>query len=75
MTKPTAAQLEHCRLAEADIIELVGRLQGEGMDLRVIMAAIATASANIMLKAWGPQAVPSWFAQQAALTTHLAAGN
>ena len=72
MTKPTAEQVEHCRLAEQDMLELIGRLQNEGMDLRIIMAAIATATASVMLSAWGGDAVPTWFARQSAITMHLA---
>lgn len=71
-TIPTADQVEHCRLAEQEVRELVGRLRVEGMDFRVIMAAIATATAGMVHEAWGGDAVPTWFARQAAMTMHLA---
>jgi hypothetical protein len=69
---PTPEQIEQCRLAEQDMIELIGRLQAEGMDLRILMAAIGTATATVMLKVWGGPAVPAWFAEQLAMTMHLA---
>jgi len=72
VTTPTAEQVEQCRLAEQDLIELISRLQAEGMDLRIIMAAIGTATASVMLNAWGGDAVPTWFARQSAMTMHLA---
>lgn len=72
MTKPTMEQIEQCRLAQQDIDELIGRLQAEGMDIRIILAALGTSTAAALLTAWGGQAVPTWFAQQSAMTMHLA---
>jgi len=72
---PTAEQIEQTRLVETDLLELIGRLQAEGIDLRVVMAGVATATATIMLNAWGAEAVPVWFARQSAMTMHLARPN
>lgn len=68
MISPTPAQIEHCRLAEQDMLELIRRLQTEGMDLRIILAGIGTATAAVMFDAWGPEAPSIWFAQQSAMT-------
>ena len=68
MQNPTPEQVEHCRLVEQDLLELIKRLHVEGIDLRVIMAGLGTASTVVMTNAWGPDAASIWFAQQAAMT-------
>jgi hypothetical protein len=72
MKTPTVEQVEQCRLAEQDIIEVINRLQTEGMDLRVIMAAIGTATVKVLTPAWGEAAAFIWFARQSAMAMPIA---
>lgn len=70
--QPTPEQHAHAVLVQNEIAEVLHRLSAEGIDTRVILAGLATATAAAVMTAWGPQAVPSWFDKQADMTRHLA---
>lgn len=68
MIEPTVEQAEQCAIVQQDVIELIERLNKEGIDLRVVLAGLAAATSFIVMKAYGAKEVPVWFARQSALT-------
>ncbi|CAN5202475.1 hypothetical protein BH10PSE13_BH10PSE13_00080 [soil metagenome] len=70
--EPTAEQADQCTLVQQEVVELINRLADEGFDRRVLMAGVSSATAAAVLAFFGAKAVPIWFAQQSALTMHLA---
>jgi hypothetical protein len=69
--EPSREQHAQCALASLDIIETVNRLIREGMDPRVVIAAIGSATANTITSVWGATAVAPWFDQQAKMVRDL----
>lgn len=61
-------QPEHKALADLahhDLLETVNRLLREGMDWRVVLAALGSATSDLVTTKAGLHAVPLWFRAQA----------
>lgn len=71
MIEPTVEQANQCAIVQQDVVELINRLCGEGIDRRVVIAGLAAASAATVMSFYGPDQVSTWFAKQAAMTMHL----
>lgn len=54
----------HADLAHHDLMETVNRLIAEGMDWRVVLAALGACTADLVVSKMGLQAVPQWFFKQ-----------
>lgn len=72
MIEPTVEQAEQCAIAQQEIVETINRLVDEGIDRRVVTAALGAATAATVLAFYGAAEVPAWFAKQAAMTMHIA---
>lgn len=70
--QPTAEQQAQAVLVQQEIAEVLHRLSAEGIDTRIILAGLSSATAAAVMTAWGPQAIPGWFDKQADMTRHLA---
>ena len=70
--KPTPEQWEHSALVQSEVLELLQRLNREGVDWRVCLIGAASAQAQIIMTNVGQAEVPVYFARNAALTWHLA---
>lgn len=70
---PTADQVEQAAVAEAEILELMKRQIGEGMDWRIVASATSRALADLVGSIAGPGEVPAHFSRMAQLTAPLAA--
>ena len=68
----TKAQVDQAALAQHDFEELIDRLIRDGFDYRSILTGAAIAITNSISVSAGPHLVAQWFAQNAALTMHLA---
>lgn len=71
MIEPTVEQAEHCSLVQHDILETIERLRMEGIDMRVVLAGLASATAASVLHTYGASEVSVWFAKQSVMTHHL----
>lgn len=71
MLEPTVEQAEQCAIVQQELVETINRLLDEGIDKRVVMAALGAATAASIQAFYGPQEVPGWFAKQAAMTLHF----
>lgn len=69
---PTKAQTDQAAVAQHDFEELIDRLIRDGFDYRSILTGAAIAITNSIAVSAGQHLVPTWFAQNAALTMHLA---
>ena len=72
LIEPTVEQAEQCCLVQQDVIELIERLNREGIDIRVVLAGLSAATSYTVMKAYGRKEVPAWFARQSAMTMALA---
>jgi hypothetical protein len=68
MNDPTQIQIDHAALAQAETIELFGRLQTEGVDWRVALTGLASAMTQVLKAHCGQDEVCCYFARLAALT-------
>jgi hypothetical protein len=68
----TAEQEAHAQLVQDDLVEYFRRQIAEGMDWRVLLVGAGAAIAAMVLNIAGGKHVPTWFAQMAARTWHLA---
>lgn len=57
----------HADLAHHDLLETVNRLLREGMDWRVVLAALGSTTSDLVVTKAGLHAVPLWFRAQANL--------
>lgn len=72
---PNAEQRTHAELVQQDIIELLNRLIREGIDPRVILAGIASASCDMLTNVFGQSSVVPWFEMQAKIARDLTKPN
>lgn len=72
LIEPTVEQAEQCAIAQQEIVETINRLVEEGMDRRIVSAALAAATAGTISAFYGPAEVSPWFAKQSVMTAHLA---
>jgi hypothetical protein len=70
--KPTPEQWEHSAIVQTEMLEVLARLNREGVDWRVCLVGATSAIAQILMENVGPAEVPVFFARQAATTMHLA---
>jgi hypothetical protein len=70
--KPTQLESDQAALVQAEILELMHRLNREGINWRVVLTGAGVAIADVVLRNVGPGEVPVWFATMSAKTMHLA---
>ena len=63
--RPSDEQQQQALLVQHDVIEVLNRLAKEGIDRRIIMAGLGSATADLITCSFGPQAVAPWFDRQA----------
>lgn len=73
--QPTEEQQAHAILVQYQILENIGKLINEGIDVRVILAGVGSATASLIATTYGFPAVAPWFANQALLCRDKLAGN
>lgn len=64
-------QHDQCAIAAHDIIETINRLIREGIDERIVIAAIGSATADTITSVYGAHQVAPWFDKQAAMVREL----
>jgi len=65
--QPTEEQQAHAIIVQNQLLEHFGSLINEGIDVRIIMAGIGSATAAMIAGAYGPAAVAPWFEEQAGM--------
>lgn len=64
---PTAQQRAQAELVQQDLIEEINRLIREGIDYRVVLAGVGSATADLIASTLGAAAVAPWHDMQAKL--------
>jgi hypothetical protein len=64
-------QSEQAVIVQNELIECVNGLAREGIDPRIILAGIASASADLLTNVFGNTAVVPWFEGQAHMARQL----
>jgi hypothetical protein len=70
--QPTQTQVDQAALVQTEILELLARLQAEGIDWRVLLTGTGCAIADVLNRNVGGAEIPKWFATMAAQTMHFA---
>ena len=70
-TAVTAEQCEQAAVVQADVLQVMKRLVGDGFDYRIVMAGTSCAIADLVSQVIGPAEVPRHFARLATLTAPL----
>jgi hypothetical protein len=68
----TELQWEQASIVQAEVLELMRRLIGDGFDYRIVMTGTSCAIADLVASMVGSQEVPLHFAKLAAMTYHMA---
>lgn len=71
VSQPTTEQRDQAAIVHAEIIEVMNRLTGEGIDWRVVLAGATGATANLIAAHSSADRVPIHFANASAQTMHL----
>ncbi len=72
---PTPEQEAHAAIVAHDIVEIVNRLIREGIDPRVVIAGLGSATADTLTCVFGPTSVAPWFEGQGEMVRRLQRGN
>lgn len=67
----TEQQWEQAAVVQAEVLEVMKRLVGDGFDYRIVMTGTSCAVADLVGNTIGWEEVPMHFAKLSAMTYHL----
>lgn len=70
--RPTPEQIDQAAIVQTEVLEVMSRLHGEGIDWRVVLTGTGCAIADTVGRNVGAGEVSVWFARMSAQTMHLA---